>query len=208
MLDFRQFNHGKSEKFHMKHDDPLPDPGQRWYVAQAIRNKELAAAMSVTQHGFSAYVPILQRTRRIGRQITREGVPRFGVYVFVRFHRDLDDWGVLFRGLRERAYFRSVLCDVNNHPIPVPDKAMEAIRAFDPPIIPAAEPHRFQRGEACTITKAGIRRAAVFLRYQGDRQFVETHIFGSSKEVEIVDHTLVEPLDLDSSPRKASILSV
>lgn len=172
---------------------------RQWFVAQSVRNREIAAAVSAVAHGFEAYLPIIQRYRRIGRQLVEMSVPRFGTYLFVRFDRVDDPWPNLCREHGpNRAYFTNVLCNIDGLPSPVPDKAMEAIRAYQPAIIAKPnEPIVYREGQRVTWLKAGVRREAVFVEYfGGNRQKVRTWIFGSERIVEVTEAEL-EPLDLD-----------
>ena len=171
----------------------------RWHVAQAVRNRELAAALSVTQWGMNAYVPSIKRQCKRGFQIVEEVVPRFGVYVFVQFDRDVDPWGKLVSDhVSRRRYFERVLCNADGVPSAVPARAMDAIRAYVPPSEEALMPHVYQPGEAVLCFVAGIRMQAVFVGYQGNnRQFVRTWIFGRESIVEVSTAEL-EPLNLDN----------
>lgn len=170
----------------------------QWFVAQAVRNREIAASLSVVRHGFEAYVPIIHKQRKIGRVLVDVDAPRFGTYIFVRFDRFQDPWPNLCREPPHwRRYFDRVLCDLNGLPSPVPDIVMEAIRAYEPPRQEAKMPHVYTPGERVTCWIAGVRKEAVFVGYQGHRKFVRTWIFGSEHTAEVKEAEL-EPLDLDS----------
>lgn len=171
----------------------------QWFVAQAVRNREIAAALSVVRLGFEAHVPIIRKQRKIGRILAEVDMPRFGTYIFVRFDAFLDDWGALWRKQRripERRYFERVLCNAAGDPSPVPDAAMEAIRAYSPPKEETTMPHVYSPGERCSVYIAGQRMEAAFVKYQGNRQFVRTWILGAEHVTEVRAAEL-EPLDLD-----------
>lgn len=172
--------------------------GKQWFVAQAVRNREKIAALSVIQHGFEGYMPEIQRLRRVGRYQVETWEPRFGVYVFARFDREEDDWPKLLHERTQRRYFTRILLNADRKPSPVPDGVMEAIRAYKPPIArPLTEPVIYQPGERVTCIIAGVRREAVFVAYQGKRPFIRTWIFGAERVTE-VSSAEIEPLDLDN----------
>ena len=175
----------------------------RWFVGQAVRNREIAAAISVVQFGFEAYVPVAQRKRKIGRQLVEVSQPRFGTYIFVRFDREKDPWPEIVRHKPgQRDYFERVLCDVDGIPQAVPDMAMEAIRNYRPPIEETAVPTVYVPGQRVTCFVAGVRREAVFVEYCGSRPFIRTWIFGAERVTEVSTAEL-EPLDLDGETAKA-----
>lgn len=175
------------------------DRTPHWFVAQAVSNRDIVpASLSVLRYGFEAYVPVIQRQKRIAGRIVDCAAPRFGTYIFVKFDRDLDPWPELCRGSDvRRAYFETVLCNGQGRPSPVPDAAMEAIRAYRPPSEEAEMPHVYQPGEEVICFVAGLRMQAVFVGYQGNRQFVKTWIFGRESTVEVKAAEL-EPLNLDN----------
>lgn len=171
----------------------------RWYVAQAVRNREMAAALSVAELGMNAYVPSIRRQCKRGRQIVEEAVSRFGVYVFVQFDRDSDPWGRLVNDhAKRRKYFERILCNIDGVPSAVPERAMDAIRDYSPPSEETLMPHVYRAGERVTCFIAGVRREAVFVEYCGSRPFIRTWIFGADRVTEVSSAEL-EPLILDSS---------
>lgn len=176
---------------------------KRWHVAQAVRNREIAASLSVVAYGLEAYVPVIQRQRKIGRKLLEVSAPRFGTYIFVRFDAWEDPWPRLVsEHIDRRKYFERVLCSAGGMPLPVPDEAMEAIRNYQPPKQEEAEPYVYTPGERVTCYIAGVRKEAVFLKYQGNRRFVRTWLFGTEHVAEVREAEL-EPLDLDDGNRFA-----
>ncbi len=172
----------------------------RWHVAQAVRNREIAASLSVAGFKFEAYVPMINKRRKVGHMVVVVPTPRFGTYIFLRFDRELDNWGALCRKehriARER-YFERVLCDADGRPASVPDLVMDAIRAYQPPTPQEpAMPHVYRTGERVSCIIAGVRREAVFVEYCGTRPFIRTWIFGADRVTEVSSAEL-EPLDLD-----------
>ncbi len=169
-----------------------------WFVAQAVRRREFDAALSVQQHGFNAYVPGVNRQHRRAGVLVNVEVPRFGCYVFVEFDPEVDHhWPDLCRELPfRRRYFERVLCFASGRPKPVPTEAMDAIRAFQPYVETKVDPYVFKPGEAVLWTMAGVSRQAVFLRYEGNRQFVTTYVFGADRTTEVRNSDL-EPMGLE-----------
>ncbi len=170
-----------------------------WHVAQTVRNREIPASLSVIRLGFEAYVPILHKRRKVGRKFAIVPSPRFGTYIFVRFDRDNSIWGDLCReDAGHRKYFERILCDCTGRPALVPDIAMQAIRAYQPPIPQEIQmPHNYRPGERVICSIAGMRREAVFVEYCGTRPFIKTWIFGAERTTEVSTAEL-EPLELDN----------
>lgn len=172
--------------------------GKQWFVCQAVHNREKVAALSVIQHGFEGYMPEIQRLRRVGRYQVETWEPRFGTYIFIRFDRDEDEWPKLLRQRGCKKYFTRILVNAEGRPSPVPDAAIDAIRAYQPPIArPLTEPVVYRPGERVTCIIAGVRREAVFVEYCGKRPFIRTWIFGAERVTE-VSSAEIEPLDLDN----------
>src|SRR5262245_53759896 len=91
-------------------------------------NVQIAAAVYAAGLGFETYVPMRPHIRLIAGKRTKCNVPRYGPYLFVQFDRDDPNWGELERGPK---YFDCILRD-RNIPVPVPERAMAAMRAFAP----------------------------------------------------------------------------
>ena len=64
----------------------------RWYVVHTQPNRENRAAMNLRRQGFSAYLPIFQRTRRHARRTETVSRPLFPRYMFVEFDRNREPW--------------------------------------------------------------------------------------------------------------------
>lgn len=160
---------------------------KRWFVGETIRDRQDEAALSVTPLGMEAYVPAIIRVRRRGHQIVQEEVPRFGCYIFVRFDRGSDPWPELLRGHGPvNSHFRRFLCNSENTPAPVPDRAMEAIMSWVPPSMDEVKKRiEFKAGDEVVWTEAGVRRSGYFVEYRGKRQFIRAWIFGSERILEV-----------------------
>lgn len=180
----------------------------RWHVVQAEHGREIPASLAVAELGFETYVPTLPRTYRLGRRLVESTVARFAPYFFARFAL-ADHWAELCHSrAAHRRYVVGVLRAADGVPIPVPAKAIDAIRAFSP-VQPSKpdEPYVYQPGQRVTWTLAGARRDAVFVEYVGARSMVRTWIFGAERVCEVRAGEL-EPQDwLDirgDQPQKAS----
>jgi hypothetical protein len=168
---------------------------KEWFVAQAVRNREIAAAVGVTQFGFEAYVPMMPVKRRRGRKLVEESAPRFGLYIFVRFDPDTDDWGVLTRREGHHTGIARLLKNAGGEPQPVPDAVIDAIRAFTAAdAAPQTGPMTYRPGQRVICTKAGVRMSAVFVGYCGNRQMIRMWLFGAERVSEVTEAEL-EPAD-------------
>ena len=169
-----------------------------WYVAQAVGGREVAASVAATALGFPSFLPLLPVYRRIGHRLVETSVPRFGVYLFLNFDREMDPWADLMRDNSTHhphpKYFRRILCDADGIPVPVPEDAMDAVKAFKPPVQEIVARRRYQPGEKVICTIAGVRREAVFVSYCGSRPMVKTWIFGALRTTEVRAAEL-EPID-------------
>lgn len=94
-----------------------------WYVAITLQLSELIAEQNLRRQNFSPFLPRVRETRITrGREVTTVK-PYIPGYIFVRFDREVDNWGRInsTRGVR------SLMCNAPELPTRVRDKAMEAI---------------------------------------------------------------------------------
>ncbi len=172
---------------------------KNWFVCEATRKgltvpeggedteRQIIASVAAVAMGFEVHVPLMQRYRR-GRdgkpvEIT---VPRFGAYLFVKFDRDVAGWQDLMTERTHFQYFRRVLSNAEGRPVPVPDRAMDAIRAYRPPSLTAPETARYEPGQRVSCIMAGRRMDAVFVEYcGGNRPMIRTWIFGTERMLEV-----------------------
>lgn len=117
---------------------PLSFPlGRAWFVVFVSSNEmrwskdkhgnwDFPVVRRIEEEGFETFVPVEQRTivRRGRKQV--QTVPLFGSYVFVRFDREADDWGILNGDDIEGVHF--IIQDTFNIPIRVPDKEIDRLR--------------------------------------------------------------------------------
>lgn len=174
---------------------------RQWFVAETVRGRQDEAALSVAPLGMEAYVPGIVRFRKRGHVIVEEEQPRFGNYIFVRFDRALDPWGDLLRGRGPvNSYFKRFLSDPNPDgfpiPVPVPERAIQAIMAYQPPKIGQIIVPVYVEGQQVMRDLGnGTKVECVFLEYVGKgRSRVKTWMFGKENTVTVSASDL-EPVE-------------
>jgi transcriptional antiterminator RfaH len=105
-----------------------------WFVVQTHSRQEARAAVELARQDFQTYLPIL------------DSKPMFPRYLFVRFNRETDNWGVI----RSTRGCIDLLKD-GFMPAKVPDKAMDAIMAYRPPQEPTQTQTEFAKGDPVRI---------------------------------------------------------
>jgi hypothetical protein len=158
----------------------------RWHVVQAKRSCEVKASLVIVRSGFEAFLPVMQKQRRHNNQTETVSVPRFPTYLFARFDSVNDPWGLLTHDDGKRAGVVRVLCDGFGNPRPVPDRAMEAMRAYtELPAEVTAMPHAYREGQSVLVYTAGVAQQAVFLSAGKQRARVKLWILGAQRETEV-----------------------
>jgi hypothetical protein len=153
---------------------------KRWYAITARRNCEAKASAEVVRHGFEAFVPVMQRPKRTGLKFELATVPRYAPYLFGRFDVRADPWGSLLHdgSARQRPIVK-ILSDAQGNPSPVPDEAMAAMRAYEPPVEEIAAPRVFAKGQSLTVYLApGVPMPGIFVGYEHGKPCVRVWIFG------------------------------
>lgn len=159
---------------------------ERWYVIQVKRDKEPKAMVEIVRRGFDAFCPMMQKSRKNGRSVETVTVPRFPPYLFARFNASVDPWGLLCHDDGKRAGIVRVLCNAYGIPIAVPDRAMDAMRAYNPPPSDVVTSITFQTGQPVTVYRGGVAMQAVFVKYEGKRRAkIKVWLFGEATETEI-----------------------
>ena len=98
--------------------------GARWYVVQCKPRQDRRALEHLQRQGYSCYLPTLAVERLSqGRKLTFEE-PLFPGYVFIHLDALRDNWSPIrsTRGVNQ-------IVRVREHPLPVSDQVVEAIRA-------------------------------------------------------------------------------
>jgi hypothetical protein len=175
----------------------------RWHVVQIQPGYDKSAYDFMRALEFEPFIPMIARRRSVRGRIIDDEVSRFGCYIFGRFDAICDPWGHLSHSKAKRSGIVRVLCNAEMKPSPVPDAAIEAIRAYRPILEEPRLTHIYQPGESCICYIAGIRKEAVFVKYEHNRQFVRTWMFGCEHLVEVRAAEL-EPLSLDNSTALAA----
>jgi transcriptional antiterminator RfaH len=106
-----------------------------WHVVVCRAQQEARAAIELTKQDFEVYMPIL------------DSKPMFPRYIFTRFDREKDNWGVI-------RSTRGCIDLLKNGFIPahVPQHAMDAIMAYRPPVEPTQTQTQFAAGDTVRIT--------------------------------------------------------
>jgi transcriptional antiterminator RfaH len=105
-----------------------------WFVVQTHSRQEARAAIELARQDFHTYLPILHSK------------PMFPRYLFVRFNRETDNWGVI----RSTRGCIDLLKD-GFMPAKVPDTAMDAIMAYKPAVEPQQTQTQFTKGDSVRI---------------------------------------------------------
>lgn len=67
-------------------------PGQRWYVAQTLPNRELRAEVNLAAQGFRVFMPRVKKTVRHARKLRTVQAPVFPGYLFIMLDLSKDRW--------------------------------------------------------------------------------------------------------------------
>ena len=107
----------------------------RWYAAYTCAQHEKRVAEQFTERALESFLPLFESVRRWKDRRVKLQMPLFPGYVFVRLAlRDR------LRALATPSVVR--LVGFNGHPVALPDKEMEALRACTEARL-AAEPHAY-----------------------------------------------------------------
>ena len=140
---------------------------RHWFCTVTKPHQETRAAVELAKQDFRAYLPVLHAK------------PMFPRYLFVEFDRDVDNWG-LIRSTRG-------CCDLLKTgflPTIVPQAAMDAIMAYEPPI----EPQRpsFTDKQPVKIMRGPLEGfEGLFQGCDKDRVKVLLNILGGKRVVQI-----------------------
>ena len=168
--------------------------GMSWNDADDDTRRQLRAAMFAASYGIEAYIPLQPAVRKIGHKSVEINVPRFGAYVFLRFDRDGDAWSAMLHPNAGGSRFRRLICNSSGRPITVPERVIEAVRAYRPVPVTLPQDRRYQPGERVMLNLKGIRKEAVFVEYCGNRPKVRTWIFGVERIAEVATAE-IEPIE-------------
>jgi transcriptional antiterminator RfaH len=110
-----------------------------WHVVVTRAQQEARAAIELTKQDFEVYMPIL------------DSKPMFPRYIFTRFNREVDNWGVI-------RSTRGCIDLLKNGFLPahVPQTAMDAIMAYRPPQEPVETESNFAPGDSVKIASGPL----------------------------------------------------
>ena len=104
------------------------EPGERWYVARTLAQRELQASKQLANQGFRAFAPRYWRNRRHARKTETVLAALFPRYIFVILDRTKDRWRSI-----NGTFGVDRLLTCNGEPQPVPPGVVESlISASDP----------------------------------------------------------------------------
>lgn len=102
----------------------------RWFVARTHVRKEKIARDSLTEHGFTAYMPVETRLTRHAHKRTRVERPLFVSYVFLQLEVDANGTVANMHKLRDVEGV-AALISVTGRPAPIPTSFVTGIRAAE-----------------------------------------------------------------------------
>lgn len=130
--------------------------GKRWYALYTEQRQELKAAMRVTDRlGFRTYVPLAREWQMEGQwEVPVEVGPLFPRYIFVLLNTKPvecggDEWGLIVSD--HRIPVIDVLRNMVRQPMPIPYKAMRAIRWRERPGYRRKAEPKFKPGDEVQI---------------------------------------------------------
>lgn len=153
-----------------------------WFGVITKRSPEHVVKRRIEAQGFDVFLPtrMVRRTGRGRDEIVEVALyPRFLVAEFDPDPRRGDNWGPILNtpGVMD------VLCNPDgiSSPLraPVPEKAMEAMRSYEPPLVDEGTGRTYAAGEPVTVYLIpGKPQQGIFLEYASRGAKVEVYIFG------------------------------
>ena len=95
--------------------------GQRWFVAQTLRNRENLARFHLATQKFRVFLPQVKRTVRHARKLSETIAPVFPGYIFIALDVARDRWRSVNGTLGVAR-----LLSAEGSPVPVPSGVVEA----------------------------------------------------------------------------------
>lgn len=163
-----------------------------WHAIITRPNREVSASVEIVAHGFEAYLPTMQRRLPLRAGGGLATVARFSGWAFARFDATLPGWEQIGRGVG-RTFCLKVKCDSAGIPIAMPERAIDAMRAYKPPAPDAIESVvTYAKGAPVMHYTAGVAQQAVFVRHLKQRAQVELWILGRPRTVTVALSALEE----------------
>ncbi len=97
-------------------------PGERWYLAHTLPNKEATVAMRLAAQGFRNFLPRRIKTVRHARRMRQVNAPVFPRYIFVALDLDRDQWRSVNGTIGVSSLFMA-----QDRPLPVPVGVVETL---------------------------------------------------------------------------------
>jgi len=103
-------------------NDLILSPGERWYLAHTLPNKEATVVMRLSAQGFRNFLPRRMKTVRHARRIREVNAPVFPRYIFVALDLDRDQWRSVNGTIGVSSLFMA-----EDRPLPVPSGIVETL---------------------------------------------------------------------------------
>ena len=97
-------------------------PGERWYLAHTLPNKEATVVMRLSAQGFRNFLPRRIKTVRHARRMREVNAPVFPRYIFVALDLDRDQWRSVNGTIGVSSLFMA-----QDRPLPVPVGVVETL---------------------------------------------------------------------------------
>ncbi len=97
-------------------------PGERWYLAHTLPNKEATVVMRLAAQGFRHFLPRRVKTVRHARRLRQVNAPVFPRYIFVALDLDHDPWRSVNGTIGVSSLFMA-----QDRPLPVPVGIVETL---------------------------------------------------------------------------------
>ena len=133
----------------------------KWYVVQTRPRQEQRAQVNLTRQGYRAWLPVMERSRRLAKRIETGHAPLFPQYLFVELDIGCEPW----RAINGTFGVKRLLAD-GPHPQALPEEFVDALRkATGADGVSTPSPPDLQPGDAVTITTGPfVECAGVVLR--------------------------------------------
>ena len=111
-----------AERMIVAANDLILSPGERWYLAHTLPNKEATVVMRLSAQGFRNFLPRRIKTVRHARRIREVNAPVFPRYIFVALDLDRHQWRSVNGTIGVSSLFMA-----EDRPLPVPAGVVETL---------------------------------------------------------------------------------
>ena len=139
-------------------------PGERWFVARTLPNRENSAGFNLDRMGFRRFIPRVRRTIRHARQLRNILAPLFPGYVFVTLDLSRDRW----RSINGAVGVASLIMG-GDRPTPVPHGVVEALLAMSECSGMVCLDHKLEVGQKVRILSGPFAETLCRLERLDDR---------------------------------------